>query len=663
MKIIQRRHRTIIGMLFHSIQKLHLLQLLLLSANGFLDLPTRTISTPLQSMEKTTMLFASNAASSTNDNDNTAAAATTTHHHCRNDDDDKCTPRRRSLRRKIPYVESFEEQIARELWEKNPFRGVEHIVDTIIGSGSDGDGNCNCDRNTTEFQASSILTPIKSAIPESFNRHDDNPTSPLIFPSLSGYEDSFDPLYNRTTGDDVDVDVDPNNKNGGNVTRSSMSGTSIIGTAFVATSPFAVIVDNNETKKEKLNHFCLRVAYKGEDFCGWQTQLNNFEKPSVQRTLEEWLTELQNDQPLDAERNAEMKRSRRLEKREGKDDTATTTRSGDESYNANANANNNTSNHNTAAPKNNNNNNNNNNKLAKKIKWADLPVAGRTDSGVSAIGQLCRFRTYRKDLTAERIKTYLNNDKVRNDPRISQSLRVTEITRVSKAFHPTFTTSCRAYAYMIDINSNNSEADQYDQSSSSCSSSSSSSSTSSSSTPGTFTFDLLGDERAEQQVALLDSMLRTLEGKRLDYIGLSYGKVKTLNTLCTLYHARARLVEYEKRTESSPVTASASAAGVQQQPPTHTTTKAVCIELVGDRFLRRMVRLLVEASVRLVATADADDNDNDSDENNGCGDAERAKDADALLLLKLIEKHDRTLVGRPAPPDGLLFVGARVQSN
>ena len=628
MKFTQRsRHRTtIIGMLFHSIQKLHLLQLLLLPANGFLDLSARTISTPLQSLEKITMLCASTVASS--DNEKSVAA---THHHCRNDDgDDKYTPKRRSLRRKIPYVESFEEQVARELWDKKPFHGVEHVVDTIIiGSRIDNGDTNNCDRNTTtKFHCTSILTPIKSAIPKSLHCHDDNPRPPPMVPSLSGYEDSFDLLYNRTKGDDVDPESDNN-----------VAGTNIIGTASVAASPFAVIANNNETKKEKLNHFCLRVAYKGDDFCGWQTQLNNFEKPSVQRTLEEWLTELQNDQPLDAEKNAELKRTRRLEKR----------RAGDVSKNANT-----TYSHKMAAPNNNNNNNNRNSKLPKKIKWADLPVAGRTDSGVSAIGQLCRFRTYRKDLTTERIKTYLNNEKALNHPRISQSLRVTEITRVTKAFHPTFTTSCRAYAYVIDINSSSSsKADQPPM------------------PGGAFAFDLLAEEGAARQVALLDGMLRTLEGKCLDYIGLSYGKVKTTNTLCTLYHARARLVEYEK------ISASAPAAGVQehQQQVTQTTTaKAVCIELVGDRFLRRMVRLLVEASMRLVATADVNANDNDNaitneNENNGCGgDVERAKvkdeDNDVLLLLwKLIEKQDRSLVGRPAPPDGLLFVGARVQSD
>lgn len=581
-------HRMTIGVIFYYIQKLHLLQMFH-PANGFLDLPTAAIAIPMPAMTASKIACSSMVTSSTSD--------------------EKDMPLRRSLRRKIPYVESFEEQIARELWEKNPFQGTNHVVDTIIGSGRDSD---DCDRNT-EFQP--ILTPIRSEILEA---------SPSVFPHLSGYEDSFDLLYQRTNVDDIDSLEDDFHAN------ANRSMTGIIGTASIVTSPFVIIVDNNETRKEKLTHFCMRVAYRGDDFCGWQTQLNNFEKPSVQRTLEEWLTELQNDQPLDAEMNAETKRKRRMEKREEKGTSAATSTT----LSATAITDNGPEAKTKSKTK--------NGKTQKnlRIKWADLPVAGRTDAGVSAIGQLCRFRTYRKDLTAEGIREYLN-DRVKSisSSGISRSLRVTDITRVSKAFHPTFTTSCRAYAYLIDIGS------------------SSGSGISSSTLSLPSIFDLLAEERAEQQVALLDGMLRKIEGKPLDYIGLSYGKVKTLSTICTLYHARARLVEYtctNQHYRSSLTTANNTDA---QHAPQTRKRKAVCIELVGDRFLRRMVRLLVEASVRLVAIADAQQTKPSKTGNS----KKNTTEEDALQ--QLIERQDRTLVGRPAPPDGLLFVGARVQSE
>ena len=99
----------------------------------------------------------------------------------------------------------------------------------------------------------------------------------------------------------------------------------------------------------------------------------------------------------------------------------------------------------------------------------------------------------------------------------------------------------------------------------------------------------------------------------------------------------------------------------------------MCIELVGDRFLRRMVRLLVEASIRLVAIADVHQTETSAKkpptetmDRIRHGETETVENDDRSAedaLIELIERQDRTLVGRPAPPDGLLFVGARVQSD
>lgn len=606
----------IFGMLLYSVQKLHLL-VLLHPANSFLlESITRKHSIAVPFMAKTTKRCDNMPTSTANEK------AAVLHQNC-HDDNDKRRHQRRSLRRKIPYVESFEEQTTRELWEENPFSGTEHVIDAIVGSESDGDSR---DRSTN---SKAILTKIKSEISESEIHQSKSPSSSAFQP-LSGYEDSFNLLYKTRTGDDVDPESDEFNAN----RRTN----SIKGTVSIAASPFAITADNKNSTTEKQNHFCLRVAYRGDNFCGWQTQRNNFEKPSVQRTLEEWLTELQNDQPLGEESNTETKRKRRAEKRERKA-MAATTEGGNMAIS-------NETNHTKkygSTPR------------SSRIKWADLPVAGRTDASVSAIGQLCRFRTYCKDLSAEQIKEYLN-DRVEGTPRISRSLRVTEITRVSKAFHPTFTTSSRAYAYLIDASRGSNNVSPL--------SPSTAGNFSGYSRPGAF--GLLAEERIEQQVELLDGMLRKIEGKSLDYIGLSYGRVKTLNTICTLYHARARLVEYKNRAVPS------AAAGVQDE---RTITKAICIELVGDRFLRRMVRLLVEASLRLVATADFDatrpnpgregtttkmtDLQNEAHEGRDKENGEPTEDA----LLKLIERQDRSLVGRPAPPNGLIFVAARLQSD
>ncbi len=471
-------------------------------------------------------------------------------------------PYRRSLRRKIPYVESFEEQTSRELWEKYPFRGAKRVMDTIIGSENDS------------LDQSRDLQPVLKPI----YFESENISAP------SGYEDSFDLLYKTT--EETEGSIDESN-------ATISSGDGIMGIASIAKSPFAKIEDNHETRKEKLKNFCLRVAYRGDDFCGWQTQLDNTEQPSVQRTLEEWLTEFQNDLPFDAEENARVKKARRNEKQGRPSEKVATSSDIESTVNENASHRDGNKVSQKVKPKH-----------SQKIRWADLPVAGRTDSGVSAIGQLCRFRTHRRDLTSKQISKFLET-KIQNTPTISRSLRVTQVTPVTKAFHPTFTTSCRAYAYLIDIDSGADEGHD----------------------GGLF----CNDQQATKQVAFLNDLLHCLEGKTLDYIGLSYGRVKTSNTLCTLHHARARLVD---------------CGG---------TKRAICIELVGDRFLRRMVRLLVEALVRLVATESQKMQTNDTSPKNDCN--------DQMALLRLIEQEDRTLIGRPAPPDGLIFVAARVHSS
>jgi tRNA pseudouridine(38-40) synthase len=199
----------------------------------------------------------------------------------------------------------------------------------------------------------------------------------------------------------------------------------------------------------------------------------------------------------------------------------------------------------------------------------NVRVSGRTDAGVHAIGQVCRFRTF-QELEADDVNRHMQNLP-------SDSLRVTSVQRVSRAFHPTFGATCRAYVYMIDAWSHSMTA----------------------------------------HVNALNELLQTLEGKELDYIALSYGRLKTKDSLCTLYHARASLVE-----------------------DTITGRQSLCIELVGNRFLRRMVRLLVSTALRL---------------------ALQQKQPGADALLDLIQTHDRRSILAPAPSDGLVFVGARFE--
>jgi tRNA U38,U39,U40 pseudouridine synthase TruA len=128
-------------------------------------------------------------------------------------------------------------------------------------------------------------------------------------------------------------------------------------------------------------------------------------------------------------------------------------------------------------------------------------------------------------------------------------------------------------------------------------------------------------------------LLQELEDDDLDYVGVSYGRVKTQDTICRLYHARACLVE-------------------TQQPKQQTNSaSAICIELVGNRFLRRMVRMLVETSMRLTI----DNYINQPESENEITTQQQSVQNDALL--RLIRQADRSLCGT-APPNGLIFVSA-----
>lgn len=204
----------------------------------------------------------------------------------------------------------------------------------------------------------------------------------------------------------------------------------------------------------------------------------------------------------------------------------------------------------------------------------NVRVAGRTDAGVHAIGQVGRFRTLDWNQTAESIASELQ---LRSST--DSSWRCLSIEPASYKFHPMFGAQCRSYVYLIDTDNSFSA--------------------------------YFGDPSVV--VRQLDQLLRRLEGQALDYFGLSQGKLETTSTTCTLFTARAVLLR-RSMGELAPI--------------------AIC--LTGDRFLRRMVRVLVGTALWLVN----DDNPN--------------------ALLECVRSCDRRLAGPAAPPNGLIFMSAAV---
>lgn len=202
----------------------------------------------------------------------------------------------------------------------------------------------------------------------------------------------------------------------------------------------------------------------------------------------------------------------------------------------------------------------------------NIRVCGRTDAGVNAIGQVARYRSRQKDMTAKLVQDHLR----RHLPSTTtMGLRCLDVLPVTKSFHPSFGAQARAYLYLLD------------------------------------TTTIVNPTSLAQR---LDIQLKTLQGRTLDYVALSYGRIKTQTSICTLYHAQAHVVQ-----------------------DTQTGQYAIAVELVSDRFLRRMVRLLVENALRFALRPIPQSSD---------------------TLLELVESRDRSQSAKPSPPDGLVFVGA-----
>jgi len=202
----------------------------------------------------------------------------------------------------------------------------------------------------------------------------------------------------------------------------------------------------------------------------------------------------------------------------------------------------------------------------------DVRVAGRTDAGVHAVGQVARVRC-EANLSMEDLWRQLQEASACNGNWVCR-----RIVPVSQSFHPTFGATSRSYVYLID-------ADEKLE---------------------------LAFGNLKNLTCRLNALLAPLEGQCLPYSALSYGQLKTKTSDCTLTYARARRL----RLANQPVLA---------------------IELEGDRFLRRMVRILVASALSLAARED---------------------EFDSQSLFELVQMRDRRKAALPAPSEGLIFITA-----
>ncbi|KAF5742924.1 hypothetical protein HS088_TW09G00986 [Tripterygium wilfordii] len=248
-------------------------------------------------------------------------------------------------------------------------------------------------------------------------------------------------------------------------------------------------------------------------------------------------------------------------------------------------------------------------------------VAGRTDKGVSALRQVSSFYTWRKDVKHCDIEDAINNA-------APGKLGVVSISEVSRAFHPNFSAKWRRYLYIFPF-SDQENGEQNCENEHNCEIFCSSENHGKEENEYG---EHIGKENVENVVFVDDEpegerkpitfticrvnqLLRQLEGKLLSYKMFARDTPTSRNvgppTECFVYHARA----------------------AEFRLPCSEGRRVMCIELVANRFLRKMVRVLVATSIR-----------------------EAAAGADKDALLKLMDATSRRATAPPAPAEGLCLV-------
>jgi hypothetical protein len=149
--------------------------------------------------------------------------------------------------------------------------------------------------------------------------------------------------------------------------------------------------------------------------------------------------------------------------------------------------------------------------------------------------------------------------------------------------------------------------------------------------------------------ALVNTMLQGLQGRRINYYAYARDTPKGKDCECTLLLARASVVwlptpqcQQQEQQQQQQACMSTQAGAVAEGPG----LPCLAVELVGDRFLRRMVRVLVGTVVREAVVVRQQQQQ------------QQLEQGRCDQLLQLAEGMDRRATAGPAPALGLCFADA-----
>ncbi|KAF3791564.1 hypothetical protein EJ110_NYTH14243 [Nymphaea thermarum] len=232
--------------------------------------------------------------------------------------------------------------------------------------------------------------------------------------------------------------------------------------------------------------------------------------------------------------------------------------------------------------------------------------------------------TWRTDVKVEDIEAAINS-------MVPGLLRVVSVVKVSRVFHPNFSAKWRRYFYIFPLSHGKYDNDHNNGKVSvltylrGARKSLENSILDRGETVGSLAVEdvkafYCGSKPKVFSISKVNQMLQQLEGKFLSYKMFARDTKASRSTgppmECFVYHARATEAKLPSHDEAH-----------------KEGSNVLCVELVANRFLRKMVRVLVATSLREAAAGAPED-----------------------ALLKLMNATCRRATAPPAPPEGLCLV-------